>query len=138
MQDGLQNFQIRWAREWALASQELIKNYPERENITAPIERGARGLLRRHVGDGADYCSGPCEVLRHRSGYGLGRRPILELRQPEVGQLGISILRNQNIVGFHVAVGDASRVRTGKAIGDSYQEFYNLPPAGLGMIVPLP
>ena len=51
-----------------------------------------------------------------------------QLGQAEVGQLGVAVLRDEDVVRLDVAVDDARSVRGGQAVGDADQEFDDLPP----------
>ena len=43
----------------------------------------------------------------------------MKFRQPEIGQLGVAALRDQNVLGLDVAVQNAGLVRRGESIGDA-------------------
>jgi len=56
-----------------------------------------------------------------------------QLRQAEVGQFGVAILRDENVLGFDVPVDETRRVRRGQAIAHADQKVDHLaPPAPLG------
>ena len=62
----------------------------------------------------------------------------MKFRQPEVGQLGVAALRDQDVLGLDVAVQDAGVVRRGEPIGDTGQQLDGLAPAALRSSRPIP
>jgi hypothetical protein len=52
----------------------------------------------------------------------------LKLGQPEVGQLRVAALRDQNVLGLDVAVQNSGLVRHGEPIGDAGQQLDRLAP----------
>ena len=87
-----------------LAAPALVEHQRQRVDVGLGAGRPALGLLRRHVGEGADDVS--------RGGQG---RPVGEPGDPEVHQLGplfaVAVaLGHLDVLGLDVAVDDAARV----------------------------
>ena len=67
----------------------------------------------------------------------VGRRTFLELRQPEVGQLRVAALRDQDVLWLDVAVQNARLMGRGQRVGDIYQQLDGLAPLALRSSRPL-
>jgi len=90
----------------------FVEHDPEREQVGPAVELVSRGLLRGHVGHGAERDAGHGElVLGRRDG---GRRavaePRRELGQAEVQHLDLAPLGQEDVRRLDVAVEDAVAV----------------------------
>ena len=101
--------------EGAPSAEHFVKNKTKRENIRARIHGLGLGLLGRHVGGGAQDCSG----LRHADGSSGIRlaADAAQLRQPKIEQLDAGS-RHQDIGGLQIAMRDALGVRGRERISD--------------------
>ena len=114
---------------------ELVENAPGAEEIRAPVELAAEGLLRAHVLDLA------LDDPRLRLD------PVVcRLRDPEVAELHGPVVADQEVRGAEVAVNDLERLRvlvtgdvgvvkpverTGEDVGDVVETELHAPRAGL-------
>ena len=57
MDDCFQDFQLGHAGEWSPPGEHFVQQCAEAEHVRPFVERPAFGLLRRHVGHGAQYCA---------------------------------------------------------------------------------
>ena len=62
----------------------------------------------------------------------------MKFRQPEVGQLRVAALGNQDVLGLDVAVQNAGVVRRGEAVGDAGQQLDGLAPPAFRGSCPVP
>ena len=100
-----------------LAGHHLVHHDPEREDVAASVDHFAARLLGRHVGRRPDHRA------HHRQGAGVGRLLIggahrVQLRNPEVEDLGNPPLGQHDIGRLQITVDDAGRVRRSQRIGD--------------------
>ena len=107
--------------ERPLAGQHFIKNAAKAEDVRPYINPFAFGLLRRHIGHGAQNRS------RHRqTGGGICYRRIRiaddtflrQLGESEVEQLGLPILRDHDVGGLQIPMHDPRRVSAYQCVGD--------------------
>ncbi len=82
-----------------------------------------RGLLRRHIGDGAQRTcpgwSGASSAQSMVSAMRIGADPaVRDFRQTEIENLGVSALGDKDVGGFDVAMNDALGVRGIESVGD--------------------
>src|ERR1022692_1304358 len=93
----------------------FVQNCTERKQIGSSIQFFALGLLRGHVGDGSKRRTGTGEMIRvHRTRLRVKSRNVArrtrcshDLRQPEVENLGVPTLGDENVRGLDVTVDDA-------------------------------
>ena len=123
--DLLQHLEIGRAAERPVAGQQFVEHDAERKDVAARIERLPRPLLGRHVGDGADDDALPRALHRRRVRRVAG---LIQLRETEVGELGVAALGDQNVFRLDVAMQDARRMRDGQTVGHADQELHDLPP----------
>ena len=89
------------------AREAVVEQRPERVDVGAPVEREPLRLLGRHVVAGAEHAAGVGE-----------RGGVVDARDAEIGQLGVPVLGQQDVVGLHVAVDHAALVGIGEGRGD--------------------
>jgi hypothetical protein len=100
--------------------QHLVERHPKAEDV-APVVRFDRSrLLGRHVGGGAHHDAR--RRRRHRLPLVAAQGPN-ELGQPEVDDLGMSLLGHHHVRGFDVPVHDTFLVRQGQPLGDLGGQF---------------
>ena len=80
-------------RKSAVARQDLVEHDAQREEVAAAVDRLAPGLLGRHV----------LELALQRAGLGL-RGLRRGLRDAEVAELDVALVRDQDVLRRHVAV----------------------------------
>jgi hypothetical protein len=129
MDDALQQFQFRRAFKWPPSFEQLMQQDAEGEDVAARVRGFARGLFRRHVGDGSEN-NPRVSAFSKALGGGLRIGTLLKFGQAEIGQLCISVSADQDILRLDIAVQDSGRVSGGKTVSDAREEFYDLPPAG--------
>ncbi len=119
--------QVAFAGERGAAGQHFVEHGAERENIAAAVEVLAFNLLRGHVleraNDGAFGGDGSglrCGSGERRAG-GEGDR----LCQPKVEEFRAR-LREHDVAGLQVAMGDSASMSLIERIGDLGAEFQNL------------
>ena len=98
------------ALECTPASDKLVKQRTEAEDIATRVDRPALRLLGGHVRRGAEYRAG----LRHR--YVAARR--VELRDAEIEQLRDALGGDDNVRRLEIAVQDPVCVRCLQSAGD--------------------
>src|SRR4029077_7134277 len=97
--------------ERAFASEKLVENRSEREQIGTVVGALASDLFRRHISDGAEDDS-RFGALSHRGRSGIGSARMLnELCQAEVENLYSSIFGQEQVLGLQVAMDNALLVR---------------------------
>ena len=136
--DSLERLQIGRAGKGLPPRQPLVQHDAKREDVAAGIDRPARGLFRRHIGNRAKNHARPCLSDRDRARCRLPGIGVEEFGEAEIGELGVAVLRDQNVLGFDVPVHDASVVRGGKAVRDAGEQLDELgprPPFGGGPIL---
>ncbi len=101
--------------EWAAAGEHLVEHDAERPDVGAPVDRFRSRLLRRHIGDRAERCSG----LRDA-------RAIEREREAEIHDLGPSARRDHDVGGLDVAVDHALLVGLLEARRDLERDFDRL------------
>src|SRR5712692_3252730 len=101
-----------------MAADHLIKHNTKAEYVAASVERFAFHLLRRHVGNCAQYHSrfgeqalGLCLTFSERLLPGC-------LCQPEVHQLRLPAPGDHYVLGLDVSMNDSARVSLGKPISN--------------------
>ncbi len=121
------------AIERTLAREQLVDHRAEREEIRPIVHRASGRLLGRHVGERAEDRAGG----RHRfSANGAAPRDLaagLELREPEVHDLGRPVGADHDVAGLEVAVDDAARVRGREPLRDlcgQVERLIELEPSG--------
>ncbi len=80
---------------------QLVEDHAQRVDVGGGVDRVAFDLLRRHVGGSADHAAG-------------GGQPVLvvdQLGDPEVEDLRLATVRDQDVVRLEVAVDDLVVVR---------------------------
>jgi len=103
----------RVAPKWQRSGTHLVQNHTEREQVGASIEFLASNLLRRHIGDGSQRTAGTREMFLRLDGRGAhGNALWLErdLGQPEIENLRLTAIRDEDVRGLDVPVNDALRV----------------------------
>ena len=91
-----------------------VKNHAQREQVGAAVRALATELLRRHIGGRAQNFAGQREVGE------------VQLGDAEVGDLGVPILRDQNIARLDVAVSHALGVRVIERVGNFQGQLQGL------------
>jgi hypothetical protein len=84
----------------------LVEDDAEGEDVGAMIRRRATYLFRRHVADRAEHDSGGRVESRHRRARRLRQRRR-QPRQPEVEHLHATVIGQEDVLGFDVAMDDA-------------------------------
>lgn len=123
---------VRPEKGWP-ARGHLVQHEPEGEQIGARVDRLAPCLLRGHVRDGADRHAGAGQRLvrnAHGGQRGLRRHDDLrtgrELCEPEVEDLGVAALRDEDVGGLDIAMNDALAVRRVERVGDLHAQIADL------------
>ena len=96
----------------------LEKDDAEREDVGPPVDRGAHGLLGRHVG------RRPERRARSRE----RALVVLELREAEVGDLDAPVGRHEDVPGLQVAMKDALLVGVVDRAGHGAEDLDGRPP----------
>ena len=109
----------RLALECALARRHLVEDRAERELVGAVVDGLAARLFGRHV-PGRAHDGAGLRRRRDRGGKhgGVLRDRFGELREPEVEDLDVAVLRDHQVLGLQIPVDDSGRVRLGEALGD--------------------
>ena len=108
VQDGLRAFaEIRRPAGQAVKQNRCQRIHIGRGSHRAPEEN----LLGRRVGDGSDEPIGLAEASRRNA-----------LGDAEIGEIGMSSVTDDDVLGFDVAVDDVERVRGIKGVGDRHQQ----------------
>ena len=112
-----------WKRK--RAGDHLIENGPKRKEVAARIENFTAGLLRRHVGNGADggARSGLKGGFEVGDGFGFVAIRDHELSEAEVEDFGVAALGEKNVGGLDVAMNDAFFVRGVESVGNFDTDF---------------
>jgi len=96
------------AAERPLAGRHLVEDDPEAEDVGQMIDRLALGLLRGHVGGGADDGAFPGQQLRGSVGLEVDLDLVGQLGEPEIEDLHAAVVRHHDVGGLEVTVGDAA------------------------------
>ena len=127
IQNGLKDRRRTFSAEGHGARRHFVEDGSKGKQIGAAVEVFAPGLLRRHVGDGADGGAGAGQVLIvDRMGRGIvqtgsgsrSRQPRRNLGKAEVENLGVIAIGDENVRRLDVAMHDASGVRGVERVGD--------------------
>ena len=97
----------RLAAEGLLAGHHLVEDAADREEVAAPVDDAAPGLLRAHVGRRPEQAPGHREVLAPLVGH---------LRDAEVGDPHVVPGLDHDVRGLDVAVDDAVLVRVAQSV----------------------
>ena len=108
VKDRVQRVDGAFAAERLAPCQGLVEDDPEREDVGPVIDLAPVYLLGGHVADGAQRHA-RCRV--RESGLTLSNVRRDNLCEPEIEDLRRPGVRDQNVVGFQVAMDDALRVR---------------------------
>ena len=92
-------------RERRLAVQQLVEDHAQGVDVGGGVDRLALHLLRGHVGGCSDHASGRCQTVL----------VVDQLGDPEVEDLGLAPVGDQDVVRLQVAVDDL------KIVGDPYR-----------------
>ena len=97
------------AAEGKLAGQHLVEDDPQAVDVAPPVDLAvlAAGLLRRHVGGGA----------QHLAVDGDGDLAGLALGQAEVHQVGLAVLVDHDVLGLDVTMDHAVLVGIMEGVG---------------------
>ena len=111
-QDGAANLARAVALERHLAGRHLVQHRAKGEQVGARVQFLGLHLLRRHVGHCAQHRARAGQVLRLRRRSSLvcrrWRRGLARhLGQPEVENLGVPALGDEDVGGLDVAMNDA-------------------------------
>ena len=116
----------------------MIEHDTEREDIAARVNRPAGRLLGRHVRERPDDRAHTRVPGCYRARGRLGIRRFHELGQTKVGQLGVAMLRDEDVVRLDVAVNDPGLMSRGEAVGHADEQVNDLPPGTRLRRMPLP
>ena len=120
IQDALENNRRGVAVEGLLAGGHLIERRSKRKQVGAAVEFLAPGLLRRHIGDGAQGAARTGEVARGLVAVGRDTwvAAVVELRQPKIQQLRLAVFGDEDIRRLDVAMDDALGMRRIERVGN--------------------
>src|SRR4029077_20974331 len=99
----------------------LVEHHTEREQIRACVEFLPLYLRRRHTGDRGRRPAGTRQMfcgLNSRRAQSSAVRLRSNLGQPEIENLRLASLRNEDVRWFHVTVNDPLRVCSIEGIGN--------------------
>ena len=116
------------AREGPLPGQHLVEDDAERELVAPEVDDLAPRLLRRHVGHRPE--DDPLLAQgreRGRPGVGWIVAGDLVPGQAEVEELGVAVLRQEDVLGLDVAVDDSLPVRRREAFRHLQPDVESLP-----------
>ena len=112
--------------ERSSASQHLIEDDAEGEDVRPRVDPGAPRLFRRHVGDRAEDLALARQVhsalRRSAREVGTGARG-LEPGQAEIQHLDAPLARHHDVAGLQVAMHDAARVRRRQRVGERHGDL---------------
>ena len=121
-QDRGEHVAHRLALEELAAGQHLEEHDPEGPDVGPPVDRLPAGLLRRHVGSGAEDEAGRGAGVGERRGLRQvgrrGARALPRLGEAEVENLGLAVGGQLDVRRLEVAVDDALLVRLFERLGD--------------------
>src|SRR5579864_6384851 len=98
------------AAEWKCARGHLIKDRTEGEQVCAGVQVLATRLLRGHIRHGAQRRTGAGKVLLRADGRVADSNALRLQRhfcQPEIENLRLSTIRDEDVRGLDVAMDDA-------------------------------
>jgi hypothetical protein len=124
----LQHFELGRGGKRLTSRQQLVEDDAKREDVAARIGRFAGGLLGRHVGDRPDDHSRLRASRRGRPRRRFAVERLEQLRQAEISQLRVAVLRDKDVLRFDVAVDEAGRVRGRQPVGHADQKVDDLAP----------
>ena len=112
-------FRRSWFAKRPFPRDHLVENCAERKDVRAVVGIPSAHLLRRHIAHGSHHHA-RFGFLRERNGSTVGRcnGSRDELGQAEVENLGPSILVEEQVLRFQVAMDDASFVRCRQTVRD--------------------
>jgi len=122
----------RVAFEEALAGQHLPQHDSESPDVGSPIGLEPFGLLRAHVGRGAQQHAGSGHLRGERRGHGqaLTRRTcalrLERLREPEIQHLDLAVWSDLDVGGLQVPMDDALLVGRLQRLGDLQRDGHGL------------
>ncbi len=128
--DVLEELEVCVSTKGPAPRKKFVQHHAEREHVAARVERLPRGLLGRHVSNRSDHHSGAGQSVGERT-RGVGLRAFNELREPEVGELGVAVPGHQDVGGLDVAVQNPRSVRRGQRVGHAGEQFDDLVPGAL-------
>ena len=121
-QDRGEHVAHRLALEELAAGQHLEEHDPEGPDVGPPVDRLAAGLLRRHVGGGAEDEAGRGAGVGERRGLRQvgrrGARALPRLGEAEVENRGLAVGSELDVRRLEVAVDDALLVGLFERLGD--------------------
>lgn len=115
IEDRVHELTVIAGGERELSGEHLEERHAQRPEIGGGPDRFSAELLRRHAGEGADDDAGGRQA-RRRGGE----------RQPEVQDLQLAGLGDEQVRGLDVAVKDRPRVDGGEALGGLGSEVQRL------------
>ena len=128
--DGRQELDVRVARERSTAGEQFEQHHAERKHVAACVERlvltPARATCTRSCRAIDAGPRVPAVTVRVASVASAGRSA--SFAEPEVGQLRIAVLGNQDVGGLDVAVQNPGSVRRGETVRHAGQQVDDLPP----------
>ena len=119
-QNGVHGHRPRGSGESFLAGGHFVEQNAEGKKIGAYVERFTAGLLRGHIGQGADGRAGMRErtAHRHRGIVCTGQIRSREFGETEVENLHLAALGDENVCRLDVAVHDALGMRRLQCVRD--------------------
>src|SRR6266851_1976995 len=121
IQNGFKDKTRGFTPEWQRSGAHLVQDCTERKQVCASIEFFSLDLLGRHVRHSAQRRTGTGKVLfcvdgrgAHRNAFG----PQRHFREPEIENLRLTSIGNEDVRGLDVPVDDTLRVCRVESIGD--------------------
>ncbi len=121
IQNRVEDHSRRVASKWQRARAHFIQHSAEREQVGAGIEFLPLNLLGRHVSDRAECCAGAGKVLLRADGrvaHGNVFRLQRHFRKPEIENLRLTSIRDEDVRWLDVPVDDSFRMCRVERIGD--------------------